>query len=64
MPTVKEIGLWGPRIRKAYADMGIMGFADTDLDALADNDQTVAEQFDERRAMIEEIAAEAKATAA
>ena len=34
VPTIKEIGLWGPRIRKAYADMGILGFADADLDGL------------------------------
>jgi len=64
VPTVKEIGLWGPRIRKAYTDMGIIGFADTDLDELAENDQTTAERFDERRAMIEDIADQAKATAA
>ena len=43
MPTIKDIGLWGPRIQKAYADMGILGFADTDLDALAARDEAIAD---------------------
>jgi hypothetical protein len=30
VPTVKNIGLWGPKIRKVYSDMGIIGFADVD----------------------------------
>ncbi len=34
VPTIKDIGLWGPRIQKAYADMGILGFADIDVEAL------------------------------
>jgi hypothetical protein len=49
VPTVKEIGLWGPRIRKAYEDMGIIGFADVDSAALSAADERVAEQFDARR---------------
>ncbi|MFO1394956.1 MAG: ferritin-like domain-containing protein [Steroidobacteraceae bacterium] len=43
VPTIKDIGLWGPRIRKAYADMGIIGYADADLDALSANDERIAE---------------------
>ena len=46
VPTIKDIGLWGPRVRKAYADMGILGFADADLDALSANDERIAAQFD------------------
>ena len=46
VPTIKDIGLWGPRIRKAYADMGIIGFADGDLDAMASNDERIAAQLD------------------
>src|SRR5215471_9439208 len=26
VPTIKDIGLWGPRIRRAYEDMGILGY--------------------------------------
>src|SRR5437867_7788172 len=30
VPTIKDIGLWGPKIRRAYSNMGIIGFADVD----------------------------------
>ncbi len=46
VPTVKEIGLWGPRIRKAYEDMGIMGFSQVDAEVMSKNDERVAEAFD------------------
>jgi len=35
VPTVKDIGLWGPRVQKAYADMGVLDFATIDAEALA-----------------------------
>jgi len=57
VPTIKEIGLWGPRIRKAYADMGILGFADADLDALASRDEAIAEEMDRRRQDVAQVAA-------
>ncbi len=50
VPTIKEIGLWGPRIRKAYEAMGIMGFADVDASALTANDERVAEDLERRLA--------------
>jgi hypothetical protein len=50
VPTIKEIVLWGPRIRRAYADMGILGFADVDGEALAREDEKIAERFDAERA--------------
>jgi hypothetical protein len=46
VPTIKEIGLWGPRIRKAYGDMGILGFADVDAAALMANDEKVADELE------------------
>ncbi|MCZ6569466.1 MAG: ferritin-like domain-containing protein [Deltaproteobacteria bacterium] len=46
VPNLKAIGLWGPRIRKAYADMGILGFADIDIEALMKDDERIAEAFD------------------
>ncbi len=57
VPTIKEIGLWGPRIRKAYGDMGILGFADADLDALATRDEQIAEEMDRRRRDVDHVAA-------
>src|SRR5947207_15053758 len=41
VPTVRDIGLWGPRVRKAYADMGVMEFAQVDAEALLDRDNRV-----------------------
>jgi hypothetical protein len=49
VPTVKDIGLWGPRVRKAYEDMGVMEFADVDAAAILDNDNRVAEEFDAKQ---------------
>jgi hypothetical protein len=46
VPTIKDIGLWGPRIRKAYADMGILGFAEVDVEGLMKDDERIAEAFD------------------
>jgi hypothetical protein len=46
VPTIKAIGLWGPRIRDVYADMGILGLADVDIEELQKNDEHVAEEFD------------------
>jgi hypothetical protein len=49
VPTIKDIGLWGPKIRRAYANMGILGFADIDAEALSSEDERVAQEFDARR---------------
>jgi hypothetical protein len=50
VPTIKDIGLWGPRIRKAYEEMGILGFADVDAGAMSARDEQVAEEFEARLA--------------
>jgi P-aminobenzoate N-oxygenase AurF len=49
VPTVKDIGLWGPRVQRAFADMGAIEFADIDAQALLENDAKVAEEFDAKR---------------
>jgi hypothetical protein len=49
VPTVKDIGLWGPRVRKAFEDMGAIEFAEVDAEALLENDQRVAAEFDAGR---------------
>jgi hypothetical protein len=50
VPTIKDIGLWGPRIRRAYEEMGIMGFAEVDAGALSANDERVADELEARLA--------------
>ncbi len=61
VPVMKEIGLWGPRIQKAYAEMGVLGFADADVDAIAAHDEAVGDSFD-RMNEIERTAALGAAT--
>ncbi len=50
VPTVRDIGLWGPKVRQAYADMGVMQFADTDIAAKLAADEDWARDLDARRA--------------
>jgi hypothetical protein len=61
VPTIREIGLWGPRVRKAYADMGILGFADMDAEGMGMKDEEVARDLDARLAEIERTAQAASA---
>jgi hypothetical protein len=46
VPIVKDIGLWGPKVQQAYADMGVLEMGDADLDLLMRHDEDVAEQID------------------
>jgi hypothetical protein len=48
VPTIKNIGLWGPKIRRAYSNMGVMAYADLDSEQLMANDEKVAQEFDAR----------------
>jgi hypothetical protein len=48
VPTVRDIGLWGERVRQAFAAMGALQFAEVDAAALLQNDARVAEEFDLR----------------
>jgi len=58
VPTLKDIGLWGPRIQKAFTDMGVMAFADTDLDAVMAEDEQAAEDIEAGRMEIDFTATE------
>jgi 1,2-phenylacetyl-CoA epoxidase catalytic subunit len=46
VPTVKDIGLWGPKVQKAYADMGVIQFQDLAPDALSAQDEHLARKLD------------------
>ena len=50
VPTIKDIGLWGPRIQKAFVDMGVIEFAGVDIEALGKADEEVAAEYDKLRA--------------
>jgi hypothetical protein len=47
VPTVKQIGLWGPKVRDAYDKMGLLDFAALDADAMFEEDARVADMFDQ-----------------
>ncbi len=69
VPIVRDIGLWSDKIQAAYGEMGVLGFADVDYDALMSNDNDRAEEFDElnrenREKYVKEVAALGASTAA
>ncbi|SRR5579871_75098 len=43
VPTVKDIGLWGPRVREAFEDMGVIHFAQIDASDPFAKDNRIAE---------------------
>src|SRR6266568_4653837 len=49
VPCVKDIGLWGPKVRHAYTDLGVIDAAKTDLEALMRDDEEIAERVDEEK---------------
>lgn len=57
VPILRDIGLWGPRVQDAFRDMGVLGFADADIDAEMANDERAAAEYDAVRiAHITEVA--------
>ena len=55
VPIVKDIGLWGPKVQRAYADMGVLSMGDADLDLLMKNDEDMAEQIDRDKQEAREV---------
>lgn len=49
VPTLKDIALWGERIRKAFVEMGVIEFAGSDVEELSRSDEDVAAEFDKLR---------------
>lgn len=60
VPVVKDVGLWGEKVQDGYRKMGILDYAQVDVDALQANDDQIAREFDARREHIEALAAEVK----
>ncbi len=61
VPCVKDIGLWGPKVQHAYADLGVLDAANTDLEALMRDDEDIADRIDHEKARNEHHAAELSA---
>jgi hypothetical protein len=64
VPCVKDIGLWGDKVQKAYADMGVLDMAGVDLGALMKQDEDIAEALDREKREIEARQREVEATIA
>src|SRR4029077_5409340 len=45
VPMIKDIGLWGPRINNAFADMGVIGYQTIDLEQVMAADAQQAEEI-------------------
>jgi hypothetical protein len=56
VPCVKDIGLWGERLQRAYLDMGVFDLGDSNLDLLMAADEELAERLDAERFAQEEEA--------
>jgi hypothetical protein len=61
VPTVKDLGLFGPTVQKAFTDMGVIGFQDVNPDDLSAADEEIARDLDRRKGGLTE---EESATAA
>jgi len=52
VPMIRDIGLWSDKVKAAFADMGVLEFAEIDLTAVLARDAAVAADFDARRAPV------------
>lgn len=50
VPTLKDIGLWGERVRQTFVNMNVIEYADVDAEELSKADEDVAAEFDKLRA--------------
>jgi hypothetical protein len=55
---VKDIGLWGPKVQRAYVDLGVIDAANNDLEALMRDDEDMADRVEREHAA--ELAARKK----
>ena len=60
VPTVRDIGLWGEKVRRGYEQMGVLEFAEIDIQAMQDNDERIAREFDARRRYVDATIATAE----
>jgi hypothetical protein len=61
VPTVKDLGLFGDKVQRAFEDMGVLGFQDVNPDDLSAADEEIARELDRSRGLLTE---EEAATAA
>jgi para-aminobenzoate N-oxygenase AurF len=49
VPTIKDLGLFGPKVRRAFEDMGVIVFQDVSPDDLSAADEEIATDLDRRQ---------------
>src|SRR6266446_5542193 len=47
VPCVKDIGLWGEKVQRAFTDLGVLDAAATDLEALMRDDENIADRIEQ-----------------
>ena len=52
VPTVKDLGLFGPKVQRAFEDMGVIEFQDVNPDDLSAADEELAVELDRRRGLL------------
>jgi hypothetical protein len=50
VPCVRDIGLWGEKVQRAYTDLGVLDAAESDLEALMRDDEDIAERIEREHA--------------
>lgn len=49
VPMIRDIGLWSREVQSAFAEMGVLQYAEVDLGAVLEQDAAVAQSFDAGR---------------
>ena len=49
VPTLRDIGLFGDRVRNAFADMGVLGYTSVDIENVMADDERAASEIDAGR---------------
>jgi len=57
VPIVKDIGLFGHKVKACFESLGVIDFQDLDADAMSASDEQIAEEMDRRKAEIMEAVA-------
>ncbi len=53
VPTVKDLGLFGPKVQRAFEDMGVIDFQFVNPDDLSAADEEIARDLDRRREAVD-----------
>ena len=49
VPTIKDLGLWGPKVQAAFEDMGVIDYQDLSPEDLSAADEQIALDLDRDR---------------